>query len=170
MNCDRLYKNIVDQVKEVQQKLGYVKETVRLYYQLSTINALLDMDCSDIKELEHKINLEGIEITIGEGRLLVSVSPDLCEKIHQEKDNSFLHDIIELFRNKYNCTIEEICQVFAKYSEDYVCEKIDNGEFDYAVHFVDSSIDEYYYCIKFEGHHSIYHRFMKEDYEGIMAI
>lgn len=168
MYVDRLYKNIVDQVKEVQQKLGYVKETVRLYYQLSTVNALLGTSFVTFKDVDEAIDIDGITTKVYDNRLLVCVSPDLCEKIHREDNNPFLMDIIELFQTKHNCTIEEICSVFAKYSESYICDKIDNGEFDYAVHFVDETIDEYYYCIKFEGHHSIYHRFMKEDYLEIM--
>lgn len=32
MNREKLLKNMTDQVKEAQLKLGYAKETVRLYY------------------------------------------------------------------------------------------------------------------------------------------
>ncbi len=70
---DRLTQNIIDQVKEGQLKLGYVKETVRLYYPLT--------------------------------------------------------------------------------------------DFDYVLYYCNREIDEYYYCVKMEMGHTIYHRFTKEDYE-----
>ena len=33
MNVKRFIENIVEQIKEAQLKLGYVKEVIRLYYQ-----------------------------------------------------------------------------------------------------------------------------------------
>ena len=38
MNYEKLEKNIVDVIKEQQAKLGYMKEKVRLYYPLSSLN------------------------------------------------------------------------------------------------------------------------------------
>ena len=49
---DRLVKNICDQIKEAQIKLGYAKETVRLYYPLDSLNALLKLNITDINEMQ----------------------------------------------------------------------------------------------------------------------
>ena len=44
MNYKKLRNNMIDQIKEAQMKLGYVKETVRLYYPLSSLCNLLEME------------------------------------------------------------------------------------------------------------------------------
>ena len=41
-------------------------------------------------------------------------------------------------------------------------------DFDYAVYFDDETYDAYYYCIKMEMGHTIYHRFTKEDYQKLV--
>ena len=38
MNYAKLEKNIIDVIKEQQAKLGYIKEKVRLYYPLNSLN------------------------------------------------------------------------------------------------------------------------------------
>ena len=58
MNTQKLIKNIVDQIKEGQLKLGYVKETVRLYYPLLSMNALRGTDFSNARELVKNLNAE----------------------------------------------------------------------------------------------------------------
>lgn len=58
-------------------------------------------------------------------------------------------------------------EVFCRYSEHVVCRRMEQGEFDYALYCEESGLDEYRYCIKFEGGHTIYHRFLPEDFEEI---
>jgi hypothetical protein len=41
----------------------------------------------------------------------------------------------------------------------------DGADFDYVMYFNQPAIDPYYYCIKEEMGHTIYHRFTKEDYK-----
>ena len=41
-------------------------------------------------------------------------------------------------------------------------------DFDYAVYFDDAEYDAYYYCVKMEMGHTIYHRFTKEDYQMLV--
>ena len=41
MNTEKLIKNIMDQIKEAQIKLGFAKETTRLYYPVESLNACL---------------------------------------------------------------------------------------------------------------------------------
>lgn len=38
---EKLKQNVIDMLEEQQQKLGYQKETVRLYYPLESLNHLL---------------------------------------------------------------------------------------------------------------------------------
>lgn len=176
MNTQKLIQNIIDQIKEAQIKLGYVKETVRLYYPLSSMNALLGTDFSNARDLVKILNAKllreceipgGVWVGFQGERIEVSVSPKGVEYIYKKvKASEFLVDIIELFQSHHSCTIEEVCQVFGKYSKEYVCEKMPReADFDYVLYFRDGLIDEYYYCIKMEMGHTIYHRFTKSDYE-----
>lgn len=47
MERDKLIANMTDQIKEAQLKLGYVEETVRLYYPLSSLRMLLGVEAAD---------------------------------------------------------------------------------------------------------------------------
>ncbi|MBE5877467.1 MAG: hypothetical protein E7290_11345 [Lachnospiraceae bacterium] len=175
MNTDRLIKNITDQIVEAQLKLGYVKETVRLYFPLNSLNVILDMETKDANQMLEALQLSEALQTSGLGamkisargeRFEISVPADGVEYVHKNVAVSpFLVDIIALFGKHHHCTIEEICQVFAAHNANYVCDKMPEGtDFDYAIYFPDKEPDEYYYCIKSEMNHTIYHRFMKEDY------
>lgn len=179
MNQRNLIQNMIEQIKEAQIKLGYVKETVRLYYPVSSINALLGTDAQDAEALLAVLEQEPmfsdtelgkIQFAVHEGRMEISIPPEGAEYVHQKvPDPAFLMDIIALFVNHHCCTLEEVKEVFGRYSRNYVCEKMPEGtDFDYALYFEDASIDSYYYCIKEEMGHTIYHRFTKADYEALM--
>lgn len=51
MNREKLLKNMTDQVKEAQLKLGYAKETVRLYYPVDSLNTILGSNAKDDQEM-----------------------------------------------------------------------------------------------------------------------
>lgn len=171
---ERLLKNLIDQVKEAQIKLGYVKETMRFYYPVSSLNALLGTEIEDSetmllhlqKEMKQPTVLGMLLFHVHEGRIEISVPSEgveyVCQKVEKPE---FLTDLIHLFERNHHCSIEDICELFRRYSNEFVCEKMPEGtDFDYVVHFLNGSVDEYYYCVKMEMGHTIYHRFMKEDY------
>ena len=56
MNKSNLVKNISDQIIEAQLKLGYVKESIRLYYPIESLNALLETNYSSVEELVQVLN------------------------------------------------------------------------------------------------------------------
>lgn len=178
MNIESLIKNISDQVVESQIKLGYANESIRLYYPPDSINSLLETDISKEQELieilnEIKVeeyNLGKLKFDSHKGRIEVSVPPKGVEYIYKNVIRpQFLVDIIGLFQYNHNLDIEEIKSLFDKYSERYICKKMpDSSDFDYVLYFDDTSIDEYYYCIKMEMGHTIYHRFTKADYERLL--
>ncbi len=179
MNTDRLIKNITDQIMEAQLKLGYVKETVRLYFPLGSLQVILGVETLDAgqmleclqasQELQSSV-LGGLKITARGQRFEISVPPDGVEYVHKYVTVSpFLVDIITLFGGHHHCTIEEICQVFAAHNKNYVYERMpEDADFDYVIFFPDKEPDEYYYCIKTEMDHTIYHRFMQEDYQKLL--
>mgnify|MGYP002529619365 CR=1 FL=1 len=78
---------------------------------------------------------------------------------------AFLCSRLKELREKNGCTMDDILNLFHKYSDNIITENMDNGEFDILIRFEDKPDDPYYYCFKDEGCHIIYHRFLKEDYE-----
>lgn len=96
----------------------------------------------------------------------MTVSPEGAEYVHRQVETpAFLAELIALFQENHHCSLEEICRVFGRYSEDYTCERMaEDSDFDYVIFFQDPSIDEYFYCIKAEMGHTIYHRFTRADY------
>ncbi|MDE6698480.1 MAG: DUF3877 family protein [Lachnospiraceae bacterium] len=180
MNTEKLVKNIIDQIKEAQIKLGYMRESMRFYYPLSSVNAMLNMDFKSTGELTSFINSKNILdntiigkllLSVHDDRIEVSVSADGVTYVYENiPDPPFLRDIINFFATHHNAGIDEIRSIFEKYGNDYVCEGMPAGEdFDYVMYFKDKSIDEYYYCIKNEMHHTIYHRFSKVDFQMLVC-
>lgn len=179
MNQKKFIDNIVDQIKEVQLKLGYAKETVRLYYPLTSLNTLLETEAEDTaallellrdsKEFQDTV-LGPLQFEGRGGRVEVWISPEGAEYVHcQVPKPEFLAKIIELFGTHHHCGIEDVRQVFADFSSDYVCEKMPEGtDFDYVLYFPKGDVDSYYYCVKEEMEHTIYHRFTKEDFQNLL--
>lgn len=172
---ERLMTNITDQIKEAQIKLGYVKESVRLYYPVSSLCTMLEYNEAKIEELTGILNkafefyredFGEIEFFLHGNRIEVVVSEQGAWYVHTKISSSpFLTEFIELFRENPHCSLKEICAVFEKFSSDYKCEKMAPGtDFDYVLYFAEQGLDEYYYCIKEEMGHTIYHRFTREDY------
>lgn len=173
MRYEALIQNIIEQVKEAQIKLGYVKETVRLYYPLSTLNMMLDVQAESEEEMLRILREQCVKssflgtliFSAYKQRIEVCVPPEGAEYIHVNvPEPEFLMAMIELFRQNHHCTLEDIRNLFASFSGDYVYHRMPEGsDFDAVFYFKDAKIDAYYYCIKEEMGHTIYHRFTKED-------
>lgn len=172
MNFEKLEKNIMDSIEEQQLKLGYLKETVRLYYPFSSIKRFLEMEC-EIEEMKEilqefakvtKQQLGGVTITSNGERFCIAIPPAGAEYIHQNLDeNGFLANLIPVVA-KHGSTLEDVLEIFYRYSNQVHVEQMSNGEFDYLVYFEDNKPDSYRYCISVEADHVIYHRYTPEDY------
>ena len=177
MNTEKLIKNIIDQIKEAQIKLGFARETTRLYYPVECLNAMLGIHAENDEELLEALSAVNLEDTgLGElhfsahkGRIEISVPPEGAAYVHEHvEEPAFLKAMIELFRKNHHCSILDVRALFESFSEDYVCEKMPEGsDFDEVFYFKDASVDSYYYCVKEEMGHTIYHRFTKEDVENL---
>jgi len=178
MNLERLKNTLYEMIKEQQIKLGYVYETVRLYFpktSLYNILGLLETDSND--ELKKALHLfkEEVKEELGEvivthkaERFCISVSAKGSLYIHEHvPQNLFLLDLITLFR-QHNITIDDVTKVFDKTKLEYICEEQDGDEFDYLIHFLDNKEDPYYYCVKFDNGHASYHRFHEFDIKSII--
>lgn len=177
MTFTKLEKNICDVIKEGQVKLGYQKETVRLYYPLSALNRFLNTDF-DVEEMIKALNeftaeieekLGCVNISNKKERFCFMLPPEASEYVHQNTESEgFLYDFIETV-SRHGVSIEDVIHQFEKYSDCVHIERADHGEFDYLVYFEDGVPDEFRYCLTDEGGHIIYHRFTIEDYNDSFA-
>jgi hypothetical protein len=177
MKTEKLIQNMIDQMIEAQLKLGYAKESIRLYYPLASLNGLLEADypdadtlCSTLRDaFAEPCVLGPLDFAVHAGRIQIGIGPEGAEYVHEHVPvPAFLKDIIALFQTHHSCSLDEILAVFAR-TGDYVCEKMPDGsDFDFVMYFKDPSLDPYYYCIKMEMGHTIYHRFTKDDYEELI--
>lgn len=180
MNIDRFLENIIEQIKEAQLKLGFAKEVIRLYFPVESLCRLLQVEHMSgdellfvlEKEREFKNTVLGkITFSLCKGeRIEVCILADGAVYVHEHVPNPpFLASIIELFEKNHNLSIEEICACFERFNEHYVCEKMQpEADFDYVLFFPDKKPDSWYYCIKMEMEHTIYHRFSEEDYHSLI--
>ena len=169
----KLLKNLIDVIKEDHAKLGFRKEKIRLYYPLSSLNHFFGTS-DDADQMQERLNHLPVVITekLGEvaathkaERLCFHIPEEGSEYVHNNmKENEFIKSLIELLQ-KHGCKMDDILNLFHKYSDNIITENMDNGEFDILIRFEDKPDDPYYYCFKDEGCHIIYHRFLKEDYE-----
>lgn len=179
MNTSRLIENMIEQIKEVQLKLGFVKENIRLYYPVESLCKLLQIENRNGKELltllkiEENLlntNLGTLQFSLSKGRIEVGISSVGTTYVHEHIPNPpFLTSIIQLFQEKHNPSIEEICGCFAQFNKDYVCEQMESGQdFDYVLYFPQKQPDAWFYCVRTEMEHTIYHRFTEEDYRTMV--
>jgi hypothetical protein len=170
----------MDQIKEAQLKLGYAKETVRLYYPAPSLMRLLGMEeemspdaLVEFLQKEPALSsspLGGLQFSNRGNRIEVQVPPEGAEYVHLEiQKPEFLATLIELFAANPHSTLEEIRSVFASFDVNYICRQMPKGsDFDCVLYFPDGRVDAYYYCVKEEMGHTIYHRFTRDDYEELL--
>ena len=169
----KLLKNLIDVIKEDHAKLGFRKEKIRLYYPLSSLNHFFGTS-DDADQMQERLNHLPVVITekLGEvaathkaERFCFHIPEEGSEYVHNNmKENEFIKSLIELLQ-KHGCKMDDILNLFHKYSDNIITENMNNGEFDILIRFEDKPDDPYYYCFKDEVCHIIYHRFLKEDYE-----
>lgn len=170
-----LERNLIDLVKEQQAKLGYRKETVSLYYPLSTLNHFFQSraDADEMQEmlggfvLSVQERLGEIQVSHRGERFCFRLPEQMSEYVHsQMKENEFIKELVKLMSG-HGTGIEQVKELFYSCSDKVIYERIDNGEFDHMLRFEDCDEDKYYYCFKDEGCHMIYHRFLPEDYREL---
>lgn len=168
---DKLEKHIADQIKEAQLKLGFVRETMRLYYPLESMLGILDMSGIEAEPLCRQLENAFPDFSFGqhEGRIEICVPPAYVERVHKEMETPvFLAELVDQFQKNHHLTKEQLEQMFARHG-DFICEQMpEDADFDFVFYFRDPSVDEYYYCVRMEMGHTIYHRFLKSDYEQLL--
>lgn len=177
MNFQKLEKNIMDMILEEQLKLGYRRETIRLYYPLLSLNRLLETDNNPEqmnKTLDSfgdyaEVRLGRIQVSHQNERFCLAVPAQGSEYVHTHTgETSFIHDFINTI-SRHGVTMEEVLQQFYDHSDNVHVEKLENEEFDYLVYFKDGVPDDFRYCLTDEGCHIIYHRFTVDDYKDFLS-
>ncbi len=179
MELERLESTLTEMIKEQQMKLGYEKETVRFYFQETSMDAFLGLPYStdwtdaQISSLQEKMRKQAggtlgeLVITKKGNRFCVTIPPEGSAYVHQHvKENPFLREMIQLFQC-HHVELAEVQALFERYGA-YRCEKADGLEFDYLFYFLTPDVDTWFYCLKFDAGHASYHRFTKEDLETVL--
>ena len=179
MKIDRFLDNMVEQIKEAQLKLGFEKEEIRLYFPAESLCSLLELPAMAGEELLELLEKEDafshtklgpLSFSCRKNRMEVRISPSGVAYVHEKvPDPPFLFAIIRLFQEHHSLSIEKIRSLFENFNPDYVCEQMEPGtDFDYVLYFPDHTPDSWYYCIRMEMGHTIYHRFTEEDYRSLL--
>ncbi len=143
MGFERLYKNLIDIIKEEQAKLGFRREAIRLYYPLSSLNHFFETEYSEeemlnkLQELPDfiKETLGDIKVTSKKERFCFHIPEEGSSYVHDNtKPNEFIKELVELV-GQHGCKIEDIIALFKEHNKDIVVEEINNGEFDYLIRF-----------------------------------
>lgn len=174
MDYKRLERNITDNIKEAQIKLGFDGRPMSLNYTENSLKNLLSTD-GDIKSALENFSayvserLGGITFHEIKNGFCITISAEGTSYVNGLDGFEFIAELVDTVR-RHGISFDDVTAVFRKYSGNVVIEEKHNGEFDYLIYFADGVPDEYFYCIAFEeeidGHiHVAYHRFIKEDYE-----
>lgn len=176
---DRLKSYLCDMILEEQLKLGYEKETIRFYSPCASVAHILKLRERDMEELMRALDeFENyVADTLGEVKVSRCSGKRVCFLIPEQgatyvyehnSSNPFLEELITCF-SKHGTTKEEVQKLFTKWSEKARCIHIGSNEFDDVFFFEDGIPDPYRYCVKFDAGHAFYHRFLKEDFEELLA-
>ena len=169
---EQLERNLTDMVLEEQAKLGYMKEKIRFYYPLTTLNHFFGGQdtapemMTRLEQMPQQIPgpLGKTGVTRKGDRFCLEVTEEGNDYVHGTKDGSrFIEELIRLV-SKHGCTMEQVIALFRSHSEQVEISPATHGEFDLAIRFLDDPLDPYYYCLKDEGAHITYHRYLPADY------
>jgi hypothetical protein len=172
-----LTNNLEAMLHESMVKIGYLKgQTVSIYYTPSLLCHLLGQKLEEHEQImplllsfteELEKEWGKIICTKQEGRYQLTIPAKGMDYVYEKnKENHFLSDLVEALKAP-NITIDTVMAVFYQYSKDVICHKSTNDEFEYAVHFIDKTIDSFIYCFTFDEMGRYYHRFTEYDYMNL---
>jgi hypothetical protein len=177
MEFSALKDNIFDTLKEFQYKIGRSENAIGLYYTPDSLAGLLDFD-GDFGDLLSVLAdfavyarqwLGEVKFSFDGERYCIKIPKEGVKYVQNEvPDSEFLKEFIALAGSSHGATIEDVLEVFRKYSNCVKCVEMENSEeFDYLVYFENGQPDSYRYCIQLDMGHVIYHRFTAKDYSKI---
>ncbi|MBR5137089.1 MAG: DUF3877 family protein [Clostridia bacterium] len=174
MVSQELYNNILDNIKEAHLKLGYSESAISLNYQKRSL-------CHLIGDSDMKVALEELKVFASpmlgeltfrfkENQVRVTVPAEGVKYVAENvPEKPHLRDLIELIK-KPLVTMDQIKDVFNKYSDQVMCKATDESGMDFVIWFGDGQPDDYRYCICLDGLGATYHRLSKKDFQDIYNI
>ncbi len=171
-----LKRNLLDNIKECEMKIGYCEEEIGLYYPLSSLLELLATDEAHLKDaiedFVERNQKELGEVVIAEttekGRYCITVPAKGVRFVHEHvQESPFLKAFISEIQKPRN-TLEKILETFHQFSEDICVEE--EKEHEWAVSFADGEMDPYIYHIEEDAFGLEYHRFTKDAYEFLKTV
>lgn len=176
MNFERLEKNLTDNIKEAQLKLGYDNRPMSLNYMTETIENLIGGKLTDNVLAEFaqfaKSRLGALSFREIMAGVCITIPAEGTEYVNGLSGYDFLAELIEAIRS-HNTSLDGVISIFRKYSPNLVT-KQGYEDFDLLAYFPDGEPDEYFYCLTEEpcmggDCHVTYHRFIKEDFENLFG-
>lgn len=166
MNFSRFEKNLTDNIKEAQLKLGYDNRPMSLNYMGKSLAHLIGSECTeevlaDFAEYV-KNRLGQLSFRAIRDGWCVTVSAEGTAYVNNLTGYDFLSALINAVR-EHGTSMEQVLDIFRSHAENLTVKEIRNDEFDLLVY----GVDDYYYCLTDEGCHVTYHRFIREDYEDL---
>ena len=169
---EELYENLVYVTQEMIIKTGD-GGPIGLYYTLPSIRRIFGKDLTAdeagelLKEFSGEANetLTDLAVTAAGERFCFTVGKRGVEYVAKTCENGgFLKDLINLLKENPTCDEDRVVGIFKKYSDDVIVENSDEEEFDRVIRFGGGKPDGLYYCFKFDGDHTHYHRLTEKDY------
>lgn len=176
MSYERFEKNIIDNIKEAQLKLGFDNRPMSLNYMTETIENLIGQK-PDIRILAEfsqfsKERLGKISFCEIKDGVCITIPETGTSYVNKLSGYEFLTELVETVKSHIS-SLDVIIEIFRKYSTNVVTKK-GYDDFDLLVYFSDGKPDEYFYCLTEEpciggACHVSYHRFIKEDFEKMFG-
>ena len=177
MNFERLKKNLCDNIFEAQIKLGYEGRPMSLNYTLNSLNHLIrtTLDQAQMKKALGDFSryaepeLGSVEFRTIKNGFCAVIPVKGTQFVHKDySGGEFISEFVEAIRKR--SSLDEILNVFHKFSDNVSVNAIKSDEFQYLVYFTDNAPDDYRYCLTIDEEingscHITYHRFIKEDYD-----
>lgn len=166
MNYTRFEKNLTDNIKEAQIKLGFENRSMSFNYMHTSLNHLFETECTEeilsgFSEYAES-RLGKIAFRAIKDGFCITVPAEGTAYVNNLTGYDFLTELINSVR-EHGTSMEQVLDIFRKYSGNLTVKEIRNDEFDLLVY----GVDDYYYCLTDEGCHVTYHRFIREDYEDL---
>ena len=173
MNFESLLKNILYVLGESQMKIGYTENAASLNYPPASLARLLEAEEAQLGQALEDFadfaepTLGRVTVSVYDGQYCLTIPAQGVRYVHENvPENPFLRELIDTVMEHKAHGIEEIRELFSRYSDNVVCEEVDGDGYDHVLYFSDGQPDAFIYLFETAFGHVSYHRMTKADYEA----
>ena len=170
-----LEKHIVDTMKEWQIKIGSFDSNIRLYYPKVSLCRHLGLeDTIENEKLREKVEqylleiqyLGAVNVSKDGDRYCIMIDKSGCDYVEKNiEEPEFLVGFLNVLKKQ---KMQDVINYFAEYALKNNTElKMEKEEHGVVLYFENEKADAYMYCIDENEFGITYHRFTREDYEGM---